>query len=347
MTVKQVPAFCLSLRFGIDNFLLDLEISNRSNGTIQAQRIVLGFMADFADETQWPSLQDITKAHLRQYLAVLKSRPRWFGKRESAQTPISDSYYETHYRRIKGFFNWCIVEGYIGQNPLADIPHPKVSQRVIATVSDQNFQKLLKLTDPNLFRSPARRFRDCRDQAALWLLMDAPGRRREITRLTVDNVDLRDRRVLVEGKGRKERYIYIGAVTTKAMGRYKMLRDAVEPWTDDWWVDAPGKPMGNNWLYLMLQRLSARAGFLALHPHQFRHTFSINTIEADVPLPTLEVMGGWSRIRQTYLGNPGNPGNPGRPGSQGRPPPGISGGPAGRSEVNEGGGRGDCSVPGG
>ena len=76
MTVKQVPDLCLSLRFGIDNFLLDLEISNRSNGTIQAQRIVLGFMADFADEAQWPSMQDITKAHLRQYLAVLKSRPR-------------------------------------------------------------------------------------------------------------------------------------------------------------------------------------------------------------------------------------------------------------------------------
>ena len=306
MTVKQVPDLCLSLRFGIDNFLLDLEISNRSNGTIQAQRIVLGFMADFADEAQWPSLQDITKAHLRQYLAVLKSRPRWFGKRESAQTPVSDSYYETHYRRIKRFFNWCIVEGYIGQNPLADIPHPKVSQRVIAIVSDQNFQKLLKLTDPNLFRSPARRFRACRDQAALWLLMDTPGRRQEITRLTVNNVDLRDRRVLVEGKGREERYLYIGAVTTKAMGRYKMLRDALEPWTDDWWVDAPGKGTGNNWLYLMLQCLSARAGFPGLHPHQFRHTFSINMIKADVPLPTLEVMGGWSRIPQTYLATLGD-----------------------------------------
>ena len=92
--------------------------------------------------------------------------------------------------------------------------------------------------------------------------------------------------------------MYIGAVTTKAMGRYKMLRDALVP---DWWVDTQGNAMANNWLYLMLQRLSARAGFPGLHPHQFRHTFSINMIEADVPLPTLEVMGGWSRIPQTYL----------------------------------------------
>ena len=136
--------------------------------------------------------------------------------------------------------------------------------------------------------------------------MDTPGRRQEITRLTVDAVDPRDRRVLVEGKGRKERYLYIGAVTTNGMGRYKMLRDALEPWTDDWWVDTQGKPMGNNWLYLMLQRLSDRAGFPGLHPHQFRHTFSINMIEADVPLPTLEVMGGWSRIPQTYLATLGD-----------------------------------------
>ena len=117
---------------------------------------------------------------------------------------------------------------------------------------------------------------------------------------------LRERRVLVEGKGRKERYMYIGAATSKAMGRYKMLRDSLEPWTDDWWVDAQGKPMGDNWLYLMLKRLSDRAGIPGLHPHQFRHTFSINMIEADVPLPTLEVMGGWSRIPQTYLATLGD-----------------------------------------
>ena len=106
-------------------------------------------------------------------------------------------------------------------------------QRVIPTVSDDDFPKLLRLTDPTLFCSPARRFRAVRDQAALWLLMDTPGRQDELARLTLKNVDFRERRVLVEGKGRKERYMYLGAVTTKAMTRYWKLRDALAPLTDD------------------------------------------------------------------------------------------------------------------
>jgi integrase len=64
--------------------------------------------------------------------------------------------------------------------------------------------------------------------------------------------------------------------------------------------------MLDNWLYLMLKRLSERAGIPGLHSHQFRHTFSINMIEAEVPLPTLEVMGGWSKIPQTYLATLGD-----------------------------------------
>ena len=38
-----------------------------------------------------------------------------------------------------------------------------------------------------------------------------------------------------------------------------------------------------------------------MHPHQLRRTFSINMIEADLPLPTLEIVSGGARIRQTYL----------------------------------------------
>ena len=84
--------------------------------------------------------------------------------------------------------------------------------------------------------------------------------------------------------------MYLGAVG--AMARYRVQRDALEPWTGDWKVDYQGRPMLDGWLYLMLKRLGNRAGLPRLHPHMFRHTFSINMIEANVPLPTLEVMGG-------------------------------------------------------
>ena len=160
MSDKQVIGHCLSVREAIRDFLLDQEIGNRARGTVEAQRIVLGFMTEFAEEEGWPPVEGLAKSHLRQYLAALKGRPKRLGRGGS----ISDSYYETRYRRIKRFFNWCVAEGYVNENPVADIPHPKVGRRVIRTVSDEDFRKLLRLTEPALYRSPAQKFRAVRDQ---------------------------------------------------------------------------------------------------------------------------------------------------------------------------------------
>jgi integrase len=56
----------------------------------------------------------------------------------------------------------------------------------------------------------------------------------------------------------------------------------------------------------MLKRLGQRGGVPNLHTHRFRHTYSIKMIEAGVPLPVLELMGGWKRIPRTYLSTLGD-----------------------------------------
>ena len=91
---------------------------------------------------------------------------------------------------------------------MADVAHPKVPIRIIPTVSDEHFRRLLELSDPAQIKTSGRRFEAVRNQAMLWL--DTPGRKAEIALLTVDDVDLRERRVLVTRKGRKERYMYMG-----------------------------------------------------------------------------------------------------------------------------------------
>ena len=85
------------------------------------------------------------------------------------------------------------------------------------------------VTDPSLVHTGARHFQAVRNQAALWMFLDTPARRSEVARLTTHTVDLGGRRIHVEGKGRKERYMYLGAVTVRAMVRYQSARDALSP----------------------------------------------------------------------------------------------------------------------
>jgi site-specific recombinase XerD len=306
MTNKKVSGLCIPIKEGIEQFLLDLEIANRSPRTIAANRCTLGYMADYAGDNDWPDLSGVGKLHLRRYMVYLKGRPRWFGERAVDPRPISDSYYATNYRRIKRFFGWCVSEGFMGENPLADIPNPREGTRVIPVVEDQDFADMLGLLDPSLFSSPARKFRAVRDRTVLWLLADTPGRREELGALTVDDVDLSRRRIRVDGKGRKQRYMYMGSVTLKEMLRYRAFRDALHPAGPGWWVDSQGNGMHPDWLYRMLKRLARRAGVEGMHPHRFRHTFAVKALMAGIPTTTVEVMGGWERIPRTYVATLGD-----------------------------------------
>lgn len=220
MTRKLVSDLCLSsesdpglsLNNALKIYLNDLRASLRSKGTIESKRIVLQQLVDYAEENNWPGVPGITTNHLREYLGDLQERPRWFGKRGSG--PISTSYYETIYRRIKTFFNWLIDEGEIppppgkrrAENPMDRIKHPRLEEKIVPTVPKDDLSTIMALADPACHRGTASKFRAFRNQAVLSLLADTPVRRGGLTSLKVDDVDLEERRVLVTEKGRKQRY---------------------------------------------------------------------------------------------------------------------------------------------
>jgi site-specific recombinase XerD len=181
MTQQQVSDLRLSIKDAIDGFILDLNASDKSPRAKETYRMTLGFLCQYAQAQNWPPVANISANHLRRYLADLKVRPRWFGARDPSLKPMSSSYFETNYRRIKTFFNWLKAEGEIAENPMARIPHPKIEEKVIPIVTDADFAKLLRLTSPDPYYTQREKFRAVRNQAVLWLLSDTSGRREGIT----------------------------------------------------------------------------------------------------------------------------------------------------------------------
>ena len=95
MAANQVIDLHLSIIETAQDFLLDLEIGNRAPGTIANYRYTVRDLGQFAQRNGWPAIAGINKGHLRQYMAELKKRPRWFGQRDCAGRPVSESYFET------------------------------------------------------------------------------------------------------------------------------------------------------------------------------------------------------------------------------------------------------------
>ena len=259
-------------------------------------------MAEYADAQKWPSVAGLTTSHIEEYLIYLQDRPRWFGERGRGNKPPSQSYIESQYRRIKRFFNWLVERGHVENNPLNLIPHPHIDERTIPTVSEGQALDLLRLLDPKNARTPGERFRTVRNRSVVYLLLDTPGRRNELTTLMADAVDMDMGSILVMGKGRKERWMPLGNVAQESLWEYLQERARVANRDEKaLWLSEQGQAMQPNWLYLMLKRLGERANIPNLHTHRFRHTYAVNALRSGMPERVLMLAGGWKRIPETYF----------------------------------------------
>lgn len=309
MVVKALSALhLLPVRDAAKGFLISLKASNRySPGYLDRLEETLGQLAEFAEEQSWPSIELVTTVHLESYLASLQTRRRWFGERPGGTSgkPISQSYIETQYRRVRRYFNWLVERGHVERNPLDLIPHPHIDEKVVQTVSEQEMVRLVARTDPQFAKTASERFRMVRDRAMLYLLVDTPGRRSELVSLTLGAVDLDVGAILVLGKGRRERWMPLGAVAVEALWEYLLVRGELAKNTTGetgaLWLDTGGRPMSKEWLRHMLRRLGDRAGVPNLHPHRFRHSYAVNALRAKMPERILMLNGGWKKIPATYF----------------------------------------------
>lgn len=288
----------LTLREAARGYLISLKASRYSERYVEAMEMCLRLLADYVGARGWPSVSEMTASHIEEYLVYLQERFRWFGQRSHDQGPISSSSIETHYRRIKTFFGWLLSRGHVTANPLSLIGHPKVGERVIPTLAEQELLNLLELVDPRDARTEGERFRALRNKAILWLLVDTPIRRAELAGLRVADVDVDGAMVKVMGKGRRERLMPLGEASILALWEYLQARRSRLP---QLWLDEHGQPLAPQATYILLKRLGERAGIANLHTHRFRHTFATSYLPSGGAERYLRIVGGWRRIPDTYF----------------------------------------------
>lgn len=232
--VSKFRTNSVSIRDAAKGCLISKRVANLSESYLETFEITLALFANFAEDQGWPLIADVTADRIEDYLAYVRSRPRWFGQpgrpkkgktQHQPQRPPSASYVASLHTRIKMFFNWLVERGHVADNPFRLVPKPKVEDRVIPTVSESQVSDLFRLLDPANATTKSEWFRALRDRALLFILWDTPGRRKEIATLTDDSVDLDSGVILVMGKGRKERWMPIGASVQEALWAYLQAKD--------------------------------------------------------------------------------------------------------------------------
>lgn len=274
--MTTIPAFTALL----DSWTLTLEAENKSPRTVGNYRESLDlFVRWLIDHDQKIPPDEVTVTQLREWLVELRET-------RSASTA------RTRWNGLRSFFAWCLEEGELESNPMAAVTAPALPEKLVQMLSvDQLKDVIAACQGPLLI--------DRRDEALILLYADTGGRLSEIALAEVANLDLRERTLLITGKGRRERVLPFGARTARALDRYMRVRGrqtyAGGPWL--WLSGKDGRGLSPDAVKQMLRRRGKQAGVEGLHAHMFRHGFADAWLRAGGAEGDLMELAGW-RSRQ-------------------------------------------------
>jgi integrase/recombinase XerD len=91
----------------------------------------------------------------------------------------------------------------------------------------------------------------------------------------IQDLDSRQGKLFVQGKGAKRRTVCLGNVARKAVWRYLATREDRDDPDAPLFANFLGRPISRQWLRRLLTELGEKAGVPHVHPHRFRYTFAI------------------------------------------------------------------------
>ena len=185
----------------------------------------------------------------------------------------------SYFRALRAFYNWFYSprSGYglsPQDNPMLIVDAPKVESRILPSVTEEQIDSLLKLTD------------NLRDQCIISLLADSGMRLSELTNIGAADFDWHNCTVKIWGKGNKQRKAPFTKNTRSMLQLY--LTDNHANNSNVWGLNQYG-------IQKMLKRLTCSTG-IKCNPHAFRRGFACNLHRKR--LSTLDIMhlGGWQDL---------------------------------------------------
>jgi len=229
-------------------------------------------------------------------------------------TGVSNKSKRNYYIGLASLWTWALGEGLARRHVVRDLPPPKPEVRAVEPFTLQEIKAILgAVARSRIYRSSTGLARDHalrqadRNRAILLLLLDTGMRASELTHLQLQHVDLKAGKVMVMGKGNKERSVPISSRTGQALWRYLAQREERRP-HDPVFITSSGAGLSRRDLYHRLHEIGKRGGVGDVHPHRFRHTFAIlylrnggdvYTLQAILGHTTLEMVRHYARIAQT------------------------------------------------
>jgi site-specific recombinase XerD len=183
--------------------------------------------------------------------------------------PIKPATYNMRLIYLRSFFNWCLKEAIVADNPFNELKKRRDEGRVV-NIDCDTLKRLLSAPEANTFAGQ-------RDYALLLLTLDTGIRPKEALSLLPDDVNLRSLEVYVRSevaKTRISRTLPISLITAQKIS--DLIQGRHRAWSKDTpiFCTTEGQPM-TRWTWE--QRLKIYSGKIGckIKPYDLRHAFSL------------------------------------------------------------------------
>ena len=207
---------------------------------------------------------------------------------------------------LKMFFEYLYNQRYIEENYYQSHTFKfKKEKRLPKTLSIKEVSKLLvSLMDQNSkAKSSYAVWKSTRNLALMDILISTGIRIAEASEISLSDIIMADHVILIHGKGRKQRLIYISCQQTWTnLTKWLKLRSSKENRTDKVFVNRYGNQLGIHGIEYIYKTVTAAAGLQAHStPHYLRHTFATNLLANGADLRSVQELLGHASVSTTEI----------------------------------------------
>ena len=200
---------------------------------------------------------------------------------------------------LRGFYRWLLLDKRIDRDPTINLDSPSSWKVLPKSLAQSEVNDILERAGVAADHPEADAISH-RDRAILELLYASGLRVSELTGLNVADLSLDAGRIMVRGKGDKERIVPLGRPAIEAIEKYlaqgrpefqKKGRTAGRLF-----LSVRGEPLTRQWIWHLVKSTDGHAS-----PHMLRHSCATHMVEHGADLRTVQTLLGHADIATTQV----------------------------------------------
>ncbi len=222
----------------------------------------------------------------------------------AAQTHLKKKTVLNYRTGLSALWSWAVSEGFVSANVVHKTPAPKPEKMVINPFTEQDVKLMLAACERSrsYYVRPLQQEKCSRalphlerNKAIILTFLDTGVRNSELRNTAIADVDLKNKQMIVTGKGSKQRIVQLSSKTGRAIWRYLATRpEALDD--DPLFASNYEQNFTRRGLSRLIKNIGERANVPDAHPHRFRHTFAITFLRNGGNIFVLQQLLGHSTL---------------------------------------------------